>query len=210
MNSNSNYFKMILCSLLLTLIFSIEGVSQIEVWNNHHVTIGYATTAPNQRLSVGGDCYMIPNGSSSGFEFTNYYHNLDSNHAPISPTWYNEPLLKPQWPMSMWLGNASNQLYSVYSRTVYTSLGYFTFSDRRLKSNIYPLNDRSNILVDLKKIGTYPFDLDPTKFGTLPEESRTRLINGSKNKIGFIAQEINEVFPEMVSMATEDGYLAVD
>ena len=117
------------------------------MWNNNHVTTGYATNAPNEQLTLNGDFYNHPSSpvntdpntfiyhtggsSTSGFYFENFYNDDYGNAA----SFFNEPILRPQFGMSMWLGNKDNQLYRVYSRRVYQSqgAGIWSFSDSRLK-----------------------------------------------------------------------------
>ena len=110
--------------------------------------------------------------------------------------------------MSMWLGNFDKQLYSVYTRTLYYTLGMYSFSDRRLKSNIK--NWQGSTLDKIGKINIYRYDLDISKFGELPEKSTKKLTDESRNQIGFMAQEIQNEFPELVRSATDEGYLAVN
>jgi hypothetical protein len=61
-------------------------------------------------------------------------------------------------------------------------------SDRRLKENIIPFSSDKSIL----DLPIYKYDY----------------INGTKNNIGCIAQELQEICPELVS-ENENGYLAV-
>jgi hypothetical protein len=67
----------------------------------------------------------------------------------------------------------------------------FCSSDKRLKDNIKPLNNNS-----INCINSYEFDWN--------EKS----VNTGKG-IGFIAQEVQEVYPDLV-IERQDGYLAID
>jgi len=84
----------------------------------------------------------------------------------------------------------------------------YSFSDRRLKSNIK--NWQGSTLDKIGKINIYRYDLDISKFGELPEKSTKKLTDESRNQIGFMAQEIQNEFPELVRSATDEGYLAVN
>ena len=195
-----------LFSTLVFLFFANSLTAQIKVWNNNHVTTGYSTVAPNEQFHVNGDMYCIPkNVQSGGFYFENFYNNDYGNAA----TFFNEPILKPQFGMSMWLGNVNHQLYRVYSRRVYQSQGatIWSSSDSRLKMNIKPWNESA--LAKLTLINAYHYDMDPSKFGDVPEEKLEKLTQEGKNQIGFLAQEIKEVLPEMVD-APEGSYMAVN
>jgi trimeric autotransporter adhesin len=79
-----------------------------------------------------------------------------------------------------------------------TSASAWFLSDKRFKENIKPLN---NTLEKLQKLNGYNYT-----FKT--EEFKDKNFNSGR-QIGFIAQEIKEVFPELV-MDTRDGYLAVN
>jgi len=87
-----------------------------------------------------------------------------------------------------------NRCYISYGTYDYvTAIRYFTSSDSRLKKEIEPVQ---NSLEKLKKILTYKYDLD---FSGMESEHMQRLdtllLN---NHYGFMAQELMEVYPEMV------------
>jgi hypothetical protein len=212
-NSKQQTLTAALFATFILLVCATSLQAQIKVWSNNHTSVGYSTSQPNEQLNVTGDFYLIPNGTSAsgGFYFENYHHNLLPNHLPNpdqNGPWFDEPILKPLFGMSMWLGNSASQLYSVYSRTLYHSNGIYSFSDQRLKTNIIPMN--RDVLDDINKINVYTYDMDPSKFGNLPEGKSELLMEDSKNKIGFLAQEIQQVFPELVKGAGESGFLAVN
>ena len=71
----------------------------------------------------------------------------------------------------------------------------FFSSDKRLKNNINPIN---NPLIKILKIGGYTFDWIPTEG-----------VHNNKGKdVGVIAQEIEEILPEIV-VTRDNGYKAV-
>ena len=76
-----------------------------------------------------------------------------------------------------------------------TGLGAFKLpSDRRLKTNIRPYTVLPlSLLARLGSVQVVRFDY----------------VDGPKNQVGVIAQEIQEIFPEVVSRR-EDGFLQVD
>ena len=77
----------------------------------------------------------------------------------------------------------------------------FSSSDRRWKKNIINI---SNPLDKISKIGGYEFD-----WKELTEEERETQHGNSGHDVGVIAQEIQEVLPEVVK-ERDNGYLAVD
>ena len=170
------------------------------MWPTNVVSIGTAYNSPNSGFTdIWSSVYIGPTNSNSGFSFENF-----------NTYGANAPMLKPQWGMTAWIGDATYQIYRVYTRRLYHSDGIYSFSDRRLKTNISVWSESA--LDKLMRISAYRYDMDPSKFGKLPEGSSEILIEESKNKIGFIAQEIQKEFPELVSTSEgdENNYLAVN
>ena len=77
----------------------------------------------------------------------------------------------------------------------------FSSSDRRWKENIIRIE---NPLDKISKIGGYTFD-----WKELTEEEKQTQHGNSGHDVGVIAQEIQEVLPEVVK-ERDNGYLAVD
>lgn len=78
------------------------------------------------------------------------------------------------------------------------AMDYFTFSDKRLKQDIQQIGNASEILRKLEGV-TYSFRDELRKEGRdLPEGQQ----------IGFIAQDLQKVLPEVVK-EDEEGYLSV-
>jgi hypothetical protein len=68
-------------------------------------------------------------------------------------------------------------------------------SDEKLKENINTLNNSLSKITQLRGVS---FDFKPEYFDISDEKMRARLEESGKNKIGFIAQELIEVFPGAV------------
>ena len=73
--------------------------------------------------------------------------------------------------------------------------GFYSSSDKRLKLNIKKIE---NPLIKISKLGGYIFDWD---------EEKTKYQKGSD--IGVIAQEVQDVLPQIVRKNEGDGYLGV-
>jgi Chaperone of endosialidase len=82
--------------------------------------------------------------------------------------------------------------------TVTASCGLLVCSDFRFKKNIRPLN---NSLANILNINGVAYNFKQNEF---PERNFS-----DKNQIGFIAQEIEKIYPEMV-FTDEKGYKSVD
>ncbi len=76
--------------------------------------------------------------------------------------------------------------------------GYLAFSDQRLKKDITPLNNALNKVLQMQAFN-YLYRQD-----VLPKTSLD-----DKPQIGFIAQDVEKIFPHMVT-TREDGYKAID
>lgn len=90
--------------------------------------------------------------------------------------------------------NSSNdvQFYVSNAGNVYANQfngNYYSSSDIRLKENIVPFENKKSIL-----------DLPIKRFD---------YINGKKNNIGCIAQDLQELYPELVT-TNENGYLSIE
>jgi hypothetical protein len=196
--TNNAIFNHYTLPLLFFIFVSLTSNAQIKIWSNYNVAIGSSTQAPTEKLNINGNFFCVPNGSLSGFYFTNY--------SGIAPG--NEPMLKPQWNNTAWIGNANYQLHRVFASQVYTSTGQVQTSDRRLKTNIHAWS--GSALSQIMNLNIYRYDMDVSKLNNIPEEKLPEIIEENKNKIGFIAQELKEEFPEMVSTIPGTEYYGVD
>ncbi len=95
----------------------------------------------------------------------------------------------------------------VYARNI-----KFT-SDERLKSDIKPLSEEMNKLYKLQgksyKKATPVIQLQDTISIALRAEQRREVVEDI-TEFGYLAQELQEVFPELVSMDSTTGYYAVN
>ncbi len=91
---------------------------------------------------------------------------------------------------------------------------FITASDERLKKNIVVI---SNALTNLQKLNGVKYSFKEnmtvkrksTVDGEMYEESLINIVKDQNNKMGLIAQNVREIFPELV-YEDNDGYLGVD
>jgi len=185
------------------MFFVTNLTAQIKVWNNNKTTVGWANQAPSEQFNVNGSMYLVPNGTtlSGGFYFDNY-NNTNANGT------YNEPILRPLFAKSMWLGNSQFELYRVFATEMYLSNGVIVTSDRNLKTNIRLWN--GSALDKVMKLNVYRYDMDASKYENVPEEKMAEVTEASKNKIGFMAQELQDQFPEVVKSIPGTENVGVD
>lgn len=115
------------------------------------------------------------------------------------------PRLYPYANYSGSLGRSSNAFATVYS------YGYPSLSDKRQKENIKDINNALNtvkllkgVKYDIKKEYLY----DETKIKD--EKIIAKLEKERKNKLGFLAQDVNEVLPEVVYYDDSTDIYSID
>jgi|14_taG_2_1085336.scaffolds.fasta_scaffold02749_5 uncharacterized Zn-binding protein involved in type VI secretion len=136
--------------------------------------------------------------SDSGRMHVNNYFKtffLDIPTPRTDDTWADKGFVMRRWNSG---NNSSQEVLSVKTATrslhVVGDIVASETSDKRLKDNIKPIQ---NACEKINKIGGYEFDWN----------DKQKLYEG--HDVGVIAQEIEEVLPEVVE-TREDGYKAVD
>ncbi|MBL3657862.1 tail fiber domain-containing protein [Fulvivirga sediminis] len=91
------------------------------------------------------------------------------------------------------------------------AMSFITTSDIRLKKNVEPLKNSLSKLLQLESIG-YQYNSDIKVARMTPEGTEQESVvpeEGNRNRIGFSAQQLQKIFPELV-YEDENGYLGVD
>ncbi len=158
-----------------------------------NVGVGIAT--PTYKFDVSGDVQIRPINSVSSWTYSNSG---------------GEPQFRPEINNYGFVGDATKRVYQGHFTNL-TVYGLFSnTSDRRIKENIQPITSALEKVLQLKGKR-----YDYTKgymFGDAeyPEEKALELEKMRKNKIGFIAQELEEVLPELVKTDPETDLKSVD
>lgn len=177
--------KILVLVLASFLILSKVAFSQITVDCNGNVGIG--TSSPSYSFDVrgvatigsGSDYFMFTTGPNGS--------NLISTDSYSGTIGYQEPL------------------YSVTASYVYASNIAYS-SDENLKSNIKPLFSALPIIKKLRPVSfDYKFDYSMVK----NERFRTKLQNDDKDRLGFIAQEVQKLLPQTVKEKDSDSTLCI-
>jgi flagellar biosynthesis chaperone FliJ len=89
-----------------------------------------------------------------------------------------------------------NQIYKIYSEYIYAD-GVQLTSDERKKENI---KDISGAVEKIKKLRSVKFDfkIDKPSFEKLTEKKQKSVLKSKKNRLGFLAQNMLDVYPELV------------
>ena len=162
----------ILFVIAFVAVINFQSNAQLKVISNGNVGIGY--NAPTTKLWVEG---------SARFGGTT---DLIIDWSGWGPTIY------PEFDNSGFLGREDRRLNHIYA-FVLDYWGTCTYrSDKRFKEKI---NGLSGVLPEIMKINAYTYHYKKEVFNGL---SKADLLTHDRKRFGFIAQELNEIFPELV------------
>lgn len=168
--------------------------------SKNNVSIGYSwiNTGQQEKLSVWGRSYFIEPPALSGLSIGNYpYSSL-----------FNLTSIIPQWNSSTLLGLPTERFLEAHVTYIYY-VNMFNISDKNLKTNIKPINGEI-ALNAIKRINAYSYDYKPEIFKNSPKEMEGMLTEQGKNQIGLMAQEIREIFPQLVKSDEKTEQLSVN
>ena len=182
--------KVLLSTLTIVFLISATTTAQFKMDSNGDVGIGYMSGDPSYKLHVRGETSINP-GSTATLYILNYSKC---------------PLLRASWSNAAYIGTSTNYIYKTYSNYVYSN-NYGSLSDISIKENI---RDISNPLGAILKIRGVKFDMKREYYANSQEDKIDGLVEESKNKYGVIAQELNEILPDLVEYDEESSLLAVN
>lgn len=173
------------------------NISQFDrVYINNQGKVGIGVSSPDQLLDVNGRARIRHNTFTAGIWMSN---SLNSTNG-ADGAFYG---MKTDTEAGIYIGNAwrfwvNNTGNVTVGGTVTASCGVLVCSDLRYKKNITSLN---NSLENILQINGVRYDFKKEDF---PERNFS-----DKNQIGFIAQQLEKIYPEMV-FTDEKGYKSVD
>lgn len=175
----------------------------MRLYNGKNLYAGGGTIRTDGRLEVGGSgsTFSATNGGNITFNPANSgngltAYSLYSYYATLSPNAANTGML----------GESSRPYYWVYSTYMYSS-GYYSFSDRRVKRDIQPIHHGLDAVLKLRGV-EYHMNMDTHPF-LRTEKGARRQRSGSQLNLGFIAQDLQEILPEMVERDENTGYFMI-
>jgi hypothetical protein len=182
-----NVIKVI--AILCLSAITAESFSQIDVLPNGNVGVGDAN--PNYKLSVSGNVRM---GATLWNGWTNVYFDW------IAP--YGMPTMFPQTDGNLMIGTSTNRAYM--NAVQVWSTWFTSTSDERVKENIVTLQKSQQKLNLLRGIH-YDIRKDFISDKALGSKQYLR-----KNNIGLLAQDVQKVFPELVTKSDSDGIFGIN
>ncbi|MBT8143375.1 MAG: tail fiber domain-containing protein [Gammaproteobacteria bacterium] len=159
------------------------------------VTVNSGGSRDNDSLRIRGRVYF-DNGGNSGMEIT--ATNSNPTNAVLVPSAYEEALV----------GQSTAPFWRVYSREFYASspIEYKTYSDRSVKKNISPI---SGALATIQALNGVKYELINHPMNTSKREMTAEQQFVNDNQLGFVAQDVAEVLPQLVSEDEDSGLKTV-
>ena len=176
----------------------------IKIGDGDYVKIG--EWEQNNKLSFYssvGYSFFVGSASGSGGSFR------ISDWTDIVMDWTGKccgsPVIYPSSDWYLQLGKEDKRIGTTYTDMLYYNTQY-KFSDTRMKENITPLR---NPIEKIMQISAYNYNLKEKLYpDQLPPEVKANL---TKKQIVFLAQELAQVFPELVNEpTTEKGLYSVN
>ncbi len=197
------------------LVTSVQA--QVEVSSEGTIKVGDLSKPRNvsgNSLDIAVErLYIYPTANKSG-SFVIYNHTASgpvtgggtvTAHSAVDPykdvitNPYNLPTyVEPVTAGYLMLGTSTKPLGNIHAGSIYSS-GQKITSDRRAKRNIRSLESSTEYLRALRSVR---FDF-ATEIMPLSQDQ-------AKDKIGFIAQEVGEILPELVSYDTLSDLYSMD
>lgn len=182
--------KLITLFILCYVILLQNGYAQLKVNSNGYVGINRST--PSYNLDWYGTGRFGGNGWGDLIFDNNGYYSVATLH--------------PRQNWAGCLGTSSLFFNVAYVDHLITNM-ITNNSDERFKENI---RDLENPLKKLSNIRGVRYDFKKEFFDISDEILGEKLANERQNQIGFVAQEIKEIFPELVFLDTTSNRYSVN
>ncbi len=198
--------KRLIFVTLSALLLFCNAEAQLEMNSTGNVGIGI-TPSSSYKLYVKGTT-RIGNYSGQRIDITS---DKIKFMAGYYGHWYfsasgEEQRLLPYTTNSGYLGLSNKQLYKIYGRYIYAN-GVLLSSDERMKTNLRQIE---NPLERLQQIQGVKYDHILPSTDSLTENKKLEMQSLDKDNIGFLAQELQEIFPELVKYNQKEDDYRVD
>ena len=172
------------------IAFSTNCFSQLNI--NSAGYVGVNQTAPAYNL----DWYGTGRFWSTGWGSIKFDASGNGGVATIYPD--------TDW--AGCLGKSDRKFNSIYVYKLYYDQ-LEDWSDERLKENIQPLQDNLSKILKLKAVS---YNMRKEFYNISDPEKLSMAMSDKRKDFGFLAQEIKEVFPEVVSLDSTSNYYSVN
>jgi len=185
------------------LAITTSAMTQVKVVNSN---LGVGTNTPTQKLHVLGNSYFNGNVGINTVPNSNYFMDVNgdvrfskwwSEHYSFKIDWtgnYYQAVIYPNVEYNLQLGKSDKKINDIYSHNIWLMAQPHVTSDERTKENISRL---SLPIEKIKRISGYYYNL---KRDILPENMPEKAITDyTRVQIGFLAQELEKEFPELVT-----------
>lgn len=170
------------------VVVSTGSFAQITVLSNGYV--GLRNSNPSYPIDIQGVTVIRPSSSSTPYAM----FTTGTNGFNLYPSSSHTGMIGYQ-----------SVIYSVNADYVYATNIVYS-SDERLKKNIQPINSAMLIIKKLRPVSfDYNFDYSMVE----KENFRIKLQNDDKNRLGFIAQEVQKILPQSVKVKEADSTLCI-
>jgi len=186
----------------------------LTVLNNGNVGIGVTNPSFKLEIAAGNNTEFIRLNNSTTPPFDIYFGNNLGGVSNADGVVYFEIFgneiyvmgghVVPDGNLNRDLGSSPNHMWNnVYANDIYlnstnTWLSSSNLSDKRFKKDIEPINSALSNVLKLK----------PVKYSWNTEEFPDKHFD-NKRHIGLIAQEVEEVYPEIVN-TNDEGFKSID
>ena len=177
--------KLFLSATLFCIVFS--GFAQLKISTYGNVGIG--TTTPQYKLDL-----------NLGTVDTFRIHTWTNAYIDQSGT-YGSLCFRPEMDYYLQFGTSQKKVGQIWAFEI-RGLWEIEYSDFRMKENIRPIE---NALQRIRQVNGVQYTMKSENFEEIPEEKREEF---TRNDYGVIAQDLLEIFPELV-VPDEDGNYGV-
>jgi hypothetical protein len=182
-----------LITFIALLAITASAAAQIKVLSNGNVGIAGAHQ-PNYKVDI---AISATNQIRIG-NWINAFIDLTGDYGAIC--------FYPEIEYNLHIGKSNKRAGNVYTHNIWSITAPKIGSDERIKENIHRIE---NPIAKIKQISGYYYNLKRDFFSEhLPEGAISDL---TKKQIGFLAQEVEREFPELViKPKSEDEFYSLD
>lgn len=181
--------KLIALFVFCSLILSLDSYAQLKVNSSGYV--GINQSSPSHNL----DCF------GTGRFITGWGQLIFDSSGPSGSA-----IL---YPNDDWLGNlgkSNRRLNDIYCYTLHYD-NLYDWSDESLKENIEPLEGNLNKILRLNGVS---YNMKKEFYSIKDPKILSIVMKNQKKDFGFIAQEVKDIIPEIVSLDTTSNLYSVN